>query len=67
MDDLPGGWWLGLVVPKRHARRAATRNLIKRQMRAQLAQAAASAAPQAQLPPGLWVLRLKLSLLYWRW
>jgi ribonuclease P protein component len=29
----PLGIWLGLVVPKRHARRAVTRNLIKRQIR----------------------------------
>ena len=47
------GHWLGMVVPKRHARRAVTRNLIRRQMRA-LMQAHAS-----ELPPGLWVLRLK--------
>lgn len=47
------GHWLGMVVPKRHARRAVTRNLIRRQMRA-LMQAHA-----AELPPGLWVLRLK--------
>lgn len=57
MDDLPAAapqsWWLGTVVPKRHARRAVTRNLLKRQMRAvMVAQAAA-------LPAGLWVLRLK--------
>ncbi len=49
----PSGCWLGLVVPKRHARRAVTRNLLKRQMRAVMeAQAGA-------LAPGLWVLRLK--------
>lgn len=49
----PQGWWLGTVVPKRHARRAVTRNLLKRQMRAVM-------AAQAQgLPAGLWVLRLK--------
>ena len=61
MDDLPGtaelvapqGCWLGMVVPKRHARRAVTRNLLKRQMRAVMADQA------TQLPPGLWVLRLK--------
>lgn len=45
--------WLGLVVPKRHARRAVTRTLIKRQMRAAMAEGAAA------LAPGLWVLRLK--------
>ena len=47
------GCWLGLVVPKRHARRSVTRNLLKRQMR-ELMQAHASS-----LAPGLWVLRLK--------
>jgi len=47
------GQWLGLVVPKKHARRAVTRNLIKREMRAIMASAG------AVLPAGLWVLRLK--------
>lgn len=69
VDDLPatgaGGppaalaavddWWLGMVVPKRHARRSVTRTLIKRQMREALRRA--TAAPG--LAPGLWVLRLK--------
>jgi len=45
--------WLGLVVPKRHARRSVTRSLLKRQMRT------AMAAGGADLPPGLWVMRLK--------
>ena len=49
----PEGQWLGMVVPKKHARRAVTRNLIKRQMRALMASAGAG------LPAGLWVLRLK--------
>lgn len=44
------------MVPKRHARRAVTRNLLKRQMRAQLRSALASGAA---LPRGLWVLCLK--------
>ena len=47
------GHWLGSVVPKRHAKRAVTRSLIKRQMRG-LMQAQACA-----LPAGLWVLRLR--------
>jgi ribonuclease P protein component len=49
----PGGLerWLGLVVPKRHARRAVTRTLMKRQIR----HIAAACAPQ--LEPGLWVVR----------
>jgi len=42
-----------MVVPKKHARRAVTRNLIKRQMRALMDSAGAG------LPDGLWVLRLK--------
>jgi len=46
----------GLVVPKRLARRAVTRNLLRRQMRQALLDHhdALSAAPQ-----GLWVLRLR--------
>jgi ribonuclease P protein component len=43
--------WLGLVVPKRHAKRAVTRTLVKRQIRS----VAAACAPQ--LEPGLWVVR----------
>lgn len=41
------------MVPKRHAKRAVTRNLIKRQMREVMK------ATAAELPRGLWVLRLK--------
>jgi ribonuclease P protein component len=44
---------LGLVVPKRHARRAVTRSLLKRQIRA----VARSAG--ADLADGLWVVRLR--------
>jgi ribonuclease P protein component len=49
----PGGTdrWLGLVVPKRHARRAVTRTLVKRQIRN------VAAACAARLEPGLWVVR----------
>jgi ribonuclease P protein component len=54
VDDLPvEGWWLGAVVPKRHARRAVTRSLLKRQIRA----AVERHAPR--LPAGLWVVRLR--------
>lgn len=49
----PQGRWLGLVVPKRHAKRAVTRTLVKRQMRAVFADQAAG------LAAGLWVLRLR--------
>lgn len=52
-DGLPMGCWLGAVIPKRHARRSVTRNLLKRQIR----EAAASA--QASLQAGLWVVRLR--------
>ncbi|GAA0744706.1 ribonuclease P protein component [Ideonella azotifigens] len=52
-DPLPEGHWLGLVVPKRHAKRAVTRNLIKRQLRA------AMLHHMASLPAGLWVVRLR--------
>lgn len=47
------GWRLGLVVPKRHARRAVTRNLVKRQARAAMHQ------HLSRLPAGDWVLRLR--------
>lgn len=51
------GWWLGLVVPKRHAKRSVTRSLLKRQIRA----AVGAMVPPAQpsLRPGLWVVRLR--------
>ena len=45
--------WLGLVVPKRHARRAVTRNLLKRQIRACVGERAGG------LAEGLWVVRLR--------
>ncbi|MDZ7813464.1 MAG: ribonuclease P protein component [Ideonella sp.] len=51
VDD--AGQWLGLVVPKRHAKRAVTRTLIKRQVRA------AMALHASQLPAGLWVVRVR--------
>jgi ribonuclease P protein component len=51
VDDTPGTWQLGCVVPKRHARRSVTRNMIKRQMRA----AALRLVPA--LGDGLWLLR----------
>ncbi len=53
VDDSPAQHWLGMVVPKRHARRSVTRNLLKRQMRSVMDEQA------HLLPPGLWVLRLK--------
>ena len=54
MDKSSSGMvWFGLVVPKRHARRAVTRSLIKRQGRVAFAGHAAS------LRPGRWLLRLR--------
>ena len=45
--------WVGTVVPKRHAQRAVTRNLLKRQMRS------AFFRHGATLPLGLWLVRLR--------
>ena len=44
--------WLGMVVPKRHAKRAVTRTLLKRQIKAAM-------ELQAPVVPGLWVVRLR--------
>jgi ribonuclease P protein component len=46
-------WWLGLVVPKRHARRSVTRSLLKRQMRIH------ANGHRHRLPPGQWIIRLR--------
>jgi ribonuclease P protein component len=43
----------GVLVPKRHARRAATRSLIKREARVEFRRHAAT------LGPGAWVIRLR--------
>ena len=53
VDKIPSGCWLGCVAPKRHARRAVTRNMLKRQMRA------AAELVEATLPQGLWLVRLR--------
>jgi ribonuclease P protein component len=45
--------WLGVIVPKRFARRAVTRTLVKRQIRYGVGRYAHT------LPPGLWVVRLR--------
>lgn len=47
------GLWLGAVVPKRHARRAVTRTLLKRQIRSVVG------ARAPALLSGLWVVRLR--------
>lgn len=48
----PQGCWVGMVVPKRHAKRSVTRQLLKRQIRAAFAE-------RPGMPPGLWVVRLR--------
>lgn len=48
-----GSVWVGAVVPKRHARRAVTRSLIKRQIYA------ATGRHLDRLAPGLWIVRLR--------
>lgn len=47
------GCWLGCVVPKRQARRAVTRSLIKRQIRS------AAQRHEKGLAAGIWLVRLK--------
>jgi ribonuclease P protein component len=51
--QLPAGLWFGCVVPKRHARRAVTRTLLKRQIRS------AFLRWGSVLPAGLWLVRLR--------
>lgn len=53
VDNSPASVWFGTLVPKRHARRAVTRNLLKRQAKAAFERHA------ALLPPGLFLLRLR--------
>lgn len=53
VDKVPEAVWAGAVVPKRHARRAVTRNLLKRQIRQ------AFERHGDALPRGLWLVRLR--------
>ena len=52
-SPIAAGFWLGMVVPKRHAKRSVTRTLMKRQIRASVA------ATCAAMSCGLWVVRLR--------
>lgn len=52
----PDRCWLGMVVPKRHAKRSVTRSLLKRQIRQA---AGCEDAAGRGLRPGLWVVRLR--------
>ena len=56
VENQVSGWWLGLVVPKRFARRSVTRQLVKRQIRAAMARSGSG------LEPGLWVVKLRAPL-----
>jgi ribonuclease P protein component len=53
VDKLPNAVWLGPMIPKRHAPRAVTRNLLRRQVRA------AAQRHEALLSAGLWLVRLR--------
>jgi ribonuclease P protein component len=53
VDESLGRRWLGCVVPKRHARRAVTRSVLKRQIRA------AVERHEQGLEAGLWLVRLR--------
>lgn len=53
VDDSCSARWIGCVVPKRHARRAVTRSLLKRQIRASFERHA------VRLSAGLWLVRLR--------
>jgi ribonuclease P protein component len=53
VDELAAQLWAGAVVPKRHARRAVTRSLLKRQIRSAVERHADA------LAGGLWVVRLR--------
>jgi ribonuclease P protein component len=53
VDNSPGGHWLGCVVPKRHAARSVTRNMLRRQVRAAMERHVLG------LRPGLWLVRLR--------
>ena len=53
VDNSPDRHWLGSVIPKRHARGAVTRNLLRRQIRE------AVSGQRERLPCGLWLVRLR--------
>lgn len=52
------GVWLGMVIPKKQAKRAVTRNLVRRQMR-EAAARFLRAGSASSATGGLWLLRLK--------
>ncbi len=54
-----GDVWLGMVVPKRHAKRSVTRNLLKRQIRQTFQSWDHSISNGFSIPKGMWVVRLR--------
>jgi len=52
-DSALEGWWIAVVVPKRHARRATTRNLLRREVRSALMR------HHPRLSRGMWLVRLR--------
>lgn len=46
-------WWFGIVVPKRHARKAIARNLLRRQIRGAIER------HHGSLAHGMWLVRLR--------
>jgi ribonuclease P protein component len=54
VDKSVAGCWFGCVIPKRHARRAVTRSLLKRQART------AFLRHLSVLGPGMWLARLRV-------
>jgi ribonuclease P protein component len=53
VDKMPSGQWLGQVIPKRHAPRSVTRNMLRRQVRA------AMERHSPRLRAGLWLVRMR--------
>jgi ribonuclease P protein component len=53
VDNPPSMQWLGQVIPKRHAPRSVTRNMLRRQVRAAMERHA------PRLRPGLWLVRMR--------
>jgi ribonuclease P protein component len=61
LDSVAQESWfsLGVVVPKRHAKRSVTRSLLKRQIRLAMLAQASNNQPLLNTRGGLWVVRLR--------
>lgn len=53
VDNIGAQHWFGVVLPKRWARRAVTRNLLRRMLRTEMQERL------HRLPPGQWLFRLR--------